>query len=160
MRKKSPNEFLIRGEVEEHAIVGCVTVESLQDCNPDVIAPGLSNLRSWKQKQHWDFEFTSSYLSYREVSDEILDAPVALALAFDMQDKPAIIKKIPGLEVRIYSEGLDDNRVLDRIKEGTVPALAEALRNLCPATEEVTQALKIVTQAFEKETQHAGFFYG
>ncbi len=157
LRKKSPNEFLIRGKVEEHAIVGCVTVESLQDCNLDIIAPGLSNLRSWKQKQHWDFEFTSLYPSYREVSDEILDAAVVLAIAFDMKDKPAIVKKLIGLEFRIYSEGLDDNRVLDRIKEGTVPALAEALRNLCRASEEFTQALKIVIQVLEKNTRCAEF---
>lgn len=93
LRKKSPNEFLIRGKVEEHAIVGCVNVESLQDCNLEIIAPGLSNLRSWKQKQHWDFEFARSYLSYREVSDKILDAAVVLAIAFDMKDKPAIVEK-------------------------------------------------------------------
>jgi len=158
LRKKSPNEFLIRGKVEEHAIVGCVTVESPQDCNLDIIAPGLSNLRSWQQKRPWDSEFTSSYPSYREVSDEMLDAAVALAFAFDMKDKPAIVKKFIGLEFRIYSEGLDDNRVLDRIKKGTVPALAESLRNLCRATEEFTQALKTVTQALERPTRRAEFF--
>lgn len=125
LRKKSPNEFLIRGKVEEHAIVGCVAVESLQDCNLDVIAPGLSSVGSWEQKRQWDLEFTSSYRSFREVSDEVLDAAVALAFALDMEDKSAIVSKFIGLEFRIYSEGFDDHRVLDRIKEGTVPALAE-----------------------------------
>jgi len=81
------------------------------------------------------------------VSDEMLDAAVALAFAFDMKEKPAIVKRFIGLEFRFYSEGLDDDRVLDRIKKGIVPALAESLRNLCRATEEFTQALKIVTQS-------------
>ncbi len=79
----------------------------------------------------------------------MLDAAVALAFAFDMKEKPAIVKRFIGLEFRFYSEGLDDDRVLDRIKKGIVPALAESLRNLCRATEEFTQALKIVTQALE-----------
>lgn len=158
LRKKSPNEFLIRGKVEEHAIVGCAAVESLQDRNLDIIAPGLSNLRSWEQKQGWDSEFTKSYLSHREVSDELLNAAVALAFVFDMEDKTVIVKRFIGLEFRICSGELGDDRVLDRIKEGTVPALAEALRNLCRASEEFTQALKTVTQALEKCTRRAGNF--
>ena len=45
LRKKSSNEFLIRGKVQEHAIVGCGTVESLQDRNLDIIASELRSLR-------------------------------------------------------------------------------------------------------------------
>ena len=107
-------------------------------------------------KKRWDSEFTKSYLSHREVSDELLDAAIALASAFDMEDKSISVKKFIGLEFRIYSEGLNDDRVLGRIKEGTVPALAEALGNLCRASEELTQALRIAIQALEKYTRGAG----
>ncbi len=63
----------------------------------------------------------------------MLNTAVALIFAFDIKDKLAIVKSFIGLEFRIYSKGLNSNRVLDRIKEGTVPILAEALRNLCRA---------------------------
>jgi len=56
---------------------------------------------------------------------------VVLAFAFDMKDKPAIVKKFIGLKFCIYSEELDDNQMLNRIKKKTVPALVKSLRNLC-----------------------------
>ena len=65
------------------------------------------------------------------MSDELLDAAVALAFAFDMKDKSAMVKKFIGLDFRIFSEGLDDDRVLDRIKKQTISTLDETLRNLC-----------------------------
>lgn len=52
----------------------------------------IEQAKELETKKYWDPEFTSSYLSYREVSDEMLDAPVALALVFNMKDKPAINK--------------------------------------------------------------------
>lgn len=72
------------------------------------------------------------------MSNEILDTAVALAFAFDIKDKLAIVKRLIGLEFYIYSKGLDNNRVLDRIKKGIIPVLAESLRNLYQATEGFT----------------------
>lgn len=70
---------------------------------------------------------------------------MALIFIFDIKDKLVIVKEFIGLEFRIYSKGLNNNRVLDRIKKGTILILAESLRNLYRATEEFTKALKTIT---------------
>lgn len=152
LRLKSPNEFLIRGKVEERAIVGCATVQSLHSHNLDIIAPALSNLTSWKEQQDWTREFTKSYPSHREISCELLDRAVALLSAFDMEDKAALVKRFLGLEFRIDSEGLYDWVVLDRIKMG------ESLRELCRAFEKYAQARGTATRAIERYTGRVGQF--
>lgn len=108
LSQKSRNEFLIRGKVEEHAIVGCATAQSLQNRNLDIIAPGLSNSRSWEGKKEWALKFTNSYPSQREMSDELFDAAVALALAFDMENKSFLVKRFLDPEFHLSSDGLDD----------------------------------------------------
>ena len=92
------------------------------------------------------------------MSDELLDAAMALAFAFDMKDKSVLVKKILGLEFRIYSVGLDDDRVLDRIEKGTVSTFDESLRNLCRAMEEIPRALEMFIEALEKNVQRAESF--
>lgn len=149
LKKKSPNEFLIRAKVEEQAIVACATVESLRGHNLDTIAPGLSSVSDWTQKNNWVSEFTSSHLPDREVSDELLNAAVTLAFAFGTKDKLFIARSFLGLEFRIDSIGLDDDRMLEKINERAVAALDEAIRHLCSAFEESAEALRMFTRALE-----------
>ena len=53
LKMKPRNEFLIRGKVEQSAIVGCATVKSLQNRHLDIIAPGLGDLSNWRYKGRW-----------------------------------------------------------------------------------------------------------
>lgn len=117
--------------MEEHAIIGCATVETLQDRNLDIIAPGLSSLRRWRQQQDWDSKFLKSYPSYRKASDELINAAVVLAFAFDMKEKSIMVKRFLSPELCIRSAGFDGHRVSGRIKE------EESLRSWCRACEKV-----------------------
>lgn len=93
LEMRSRNEFLIRGKVEENAIVGCASVKSLQNRHLDIIAPGLGDLSDWRYKSRWEDEFILANLTHREVSTEILDAAVALAITFDTNESLAIVKR-------------------------------------------------------------------
>lgn len=147
LRKKSRNEFIIRGKVEEHAIVGCTTVKSIQDRKLDIIAPGLGNPRHWWENRYWEPKF---FKPYRQVSNEPLDTAVALAFAFDMEDKSILVKRFLSRELCIRSEGLDDDRMWDRIKK------EETLENWFRAGAEFAQALKNATEAIQRYTQRVG----
>lgn len=115
LKMKSRNEFLIRGKVEWDAIVGSATVKSLQNRHLDMIAPGLGDLTSWIYKSRWQDEFALSNPTHREVSIELLDAAVALAITLGTDDNLAMVKRFLGAEFRICSQGLDDDRILEVI---------------------------------------------
>lgn len=127
-KSKSRNEFLIRGKVESSAIVGCATVKSPQNRHLDIIAPGLGVLDDWRYKSRWDEGFSVSNLTHREVSTEILNAAVALAIIFDTKDSLAIVKRFLSTAFRICTRGLDDDRISDAISER---ALSQPSKNCC-----------------------------
>lgn len=127
LKMKSRNEFLVRGKVEQNAIVGCASKKSLQTQHLDTIAPSLGNLSDWGLKACWQCEFNSS--KYRKVSTEILNAAVALAITLGTDDSLAMIKRFLGAEFQIYSQGFDDDRVMDVT---SARELAQASTNECP----------------------------
>ena len=75
--------------------------------------------------------------------NKMLDTIVTLAFAFDVKDKIVIVKIFIDLDFRIYSERLDDIRMLKKIKKRTVSVLVEILRNLCRVIEDLLRLLKL-----------------
>ena len=150
LKKKFRKEFLIRGKVEEHAIIGCVTCRDLQCCDLDLIAPGYSKLWSWKQKKPWVEEFERSRASYLDASDELLDAAIALPFQFNLEDRLAIVNNFVGPEFRIHFEGINEGLVLTKIKKRLYTAMVGALKDLHRAAKEFIQALGVSIEALEQ----------
>ncbi len=141
LKTKSHNEFLIRGKVEEQAIVGCVSIGDLRNPLLNEIAPGLSSLKRWNQKENWQSKMTKLYATHRNVSDKLLDSAVELAFAFKMNDKLHIVKELLSTNFHICSSSIEDDRILDRIWKRTVDDLRQAIEEFTQAIEQCTSVM-------------------
>ena len=94
-------------------------------------------------------------MSHREVSDELLNTAVELASTFGMKDQSFMVENWLGSDFRIHAEGLNDDRVTDKIKDRNLSTLDGSLRRLCRAVEENKKVLGTLIQTLENNVQHA-----
>jgi hypothetical protein len=115
LRKKSPNEYLIRGKVEKKAIVGWVHGEALRMPALQVLAPGLGNVTSWGEKYAWE-QAKSVY--NREVNAQLLQAAARLALGFECEVGmcSVLAKMFLSEEFEVEERGVVDMLVSENVR--------------------------------------------
>ena len=137
LRSKSPNEFCVRGKIEERAIVGCASVEELLDAGLDDIVPGIGGWRGWVPK--WDDRISSRFPVPRAVTDALLDVAVNLSFAFRMPDQEYMVRQFLSPSFGVQTLSVDDGvRVSVKIAQHIVHWLLEGLERLRRSIEDHT----------------------
>jgi hypothetical protein len=108
LRQKSSDELLIWGKIEEHEILGQVSVQDLRQSCLNLIAPGLLKIKVWTVKEsdvseeiqsRWKTKFKISAL--RQITNVETAAAVQLAASFTVPSKLLIAKKFLSEDFRL-----------------------------------------------------------
>ncbi|KAH6665150.1 hypothetical protein B0J14DRAFT_235989 [Halenospora varia] len=163
LKKKSLDEVIIWGKIEEAAIVGWISVEALRNKFLDVIAPGLSDVchaSNWyghNSMYEWKLQFKAFRPSYVNVTREILDAALVIAFSFGSTDPAFVASKILQKEFRMNS--CENGRIqqhIDWVQSHTAKRLAMLASDAEREMQRATSRNKEVKRVIERKIREIG----
>ncbi|KAG4439444.1 hypothetical protein IFR05_005091 [Cadophora sp. M221] len=120
VKYNSNNEVLIWGKVEEHEILGHVSVQAMRQSCLNLITPGLLKIKFWTVgESHIDEEIQWKWRKNferlepkRRISDSQTAAAVQLATPFEVNDLLLIVKKFLSEDFRLDPDSRPADDVL------------------------------------------------